>query len=109
MRYTILVVLLLILLAGCLPAPVVPPTPTATIPTPTETSTVTPTPTLTPTATPIPTATPFQDPMSIEYMRAQNYPGSDIVIESELERGANYQRYYASYMSEGLKIYALLK
>lgn len=110
MKHTLLVVLLLILLAGCLPAPVVPPTPTATIPTPTETSTSTPTPppTLTPTVTPIPTATPFQDPMSIEYMRAQKYPGSDIVIESELERGSNYRRYYASYMSEGLKIYALL-
>jgi dipeptidyl aminopeptidase/acylaminoacyl peptidase len=110
MKHTFLVVLLLILLAGCLPAPVVFPTPTATIPTPTETFTSTPTPrpTLTPTTTPIPTATPFQDPMSIEYMRAQKYPGSDIVIQSELEPGANYHRYYAWYESEGLKIYALL-
>ena len=41
-------------------------------------------------------------------MRAQDYPGSDIVIESELERGANYRRYYAWYESEGLKIYGLL-
>jgi dipeptidyl aminopeptidase/acylaminoacyl peptidase len=46
--------------------------------------------------------------MSIEYMRAQKYPGSDIVIQSELEPGANYHRYYAWYESEGLKIYALL-
>jgi dipeptidyl aminopeptidase/acylaminoacyl peptidase len=46
--------------------------------------------------------------MSIEYMRAQKYPGSDIVIQSELERGANYHRYYAWYESEGLKIYGLL-
>jgi dipeptidyl aminopeptidase/acylaminoacyl peptidase len=30
------------------------------------------------------------------------------VIEEELERGANYSRYYAYYLSEGLKIYALL-
>ena len=26
----------------------------------------------------------------------------------ELDRGANYRRYYASYFSEGLRIYALL-
>ncbi len=41
-------------------------------------------------------------------MRRGSYPGSDIVIEQELERGANYRRYYAYYLSEGLKIYALL-
>ena len=41
-------------------------------------------------------------------MRAGSYPGSDIVIEQELDPGANYRRYYVSYLSEGLKIYALL-
>jgi dipeptidyl aminopeptidase/acylaminoacyl peptidase len=41
-------------------------------------------------------------------MRQGSYPGSDIVIEQELDPGANYRRYYASYLSEGLKIYALL-
>ncbi len=46
--------------------------------------------------------------MMIEAMRRLEYPGSDIVIEKELEAGANYRRYYASYLSEGLKIYALL-
>jgi dipeptidyl aminopeptidase/acylaminoacyl peptidase len=46
--------------------------------------------------------------MMIEAMRQLEYPGSDIVIESELEPGINYSRYYASYLSEGLKIYALL-
>ncbi len=46
--------------------------------------------------------------MSIQALRNGQYPGSDIVIEKELERGANYSRYYASYLSEGLKIYALL-
>jgi dipeptidyl aminopeptidase/acylaminoacyl peptidase len=35
-------------------------------------------------------------------------PGSDITIEQELARGVNYRRYYASYMSQDLKIYALL-
>jgi len=46
--------------------------------------------------------------MAIEAMRQTPYPGSDIVIEETLEPGANYQRYYASYKSEGLTIYALL-
>ena len=46
--------------------------------------------------------------MSIAALRNGQFPGSDIVIEKELERGANYSRYYASYLSEGLKIYALL-
>ena len=36
------------------------------------------------------------------------YPGSEIVIEQKLAAGSNYQRYLASYRSEGLKIYALL-
>jgi dipeptidyl aminopeptidase/acylaminoacyl peptidase len=47
-------------------------------------------------------------PLMVEYMRAQEYPGSDIVIEEALAPGANYNRYLASYRSEGLKIYALL-
>jgi dipeptidyl aminopeptidase/acylaminoacyl peptidase len=46
--------------------------------------------------------------MSIEAMRAGSYLGSDIVIEKELAPGSNYRRYYAYYLSEGLKIYALL-
>jgi dipeptidyl aminopeptidase/acylaminoacyl peptidase len=46
--------------------------------------------------------------MYILAMRQTPYPGSDIQIENELERGANYSRYYASYLSEGLKIYGLL-
>jgi dipeptidyl aminopeptidase/acylaminoacyl peptidase len=41
-------------------------------------------------------------------MREAEYPGSDIVIEQTLQPGANYQRYLASYLSEGLKIYGLL-
>ena len=44
----------------------------------------------------------------VEVMRQAEYPGSDIVIEQALQPGANYQRYLASYLSEGLKIYALL-
>ena len=47
-------------------------------------------------------------PLSVEYMRKQTYPGSDITIEQTLPSGGNYQRYTASYKSDGLNIYALL-
>lgn len=46
--------------------------------------------------------------LSIEYMRNQEYPGSELVVEETLTPGSNYQRYLVSYQSEGLKIYALL-
>ena len=46
--------------------------------------------------------------LSIEALRNGEYPGSDIIIEQILESGSNYERYIASYKSEGLKIYALL-
>jgi len=52
-----------------------------------------------------------ENPLSIEYMRAQSAnwrTGSDIKIEETLEPGSNYDRYVVSYQSEGLKIYALL-
>lgn len=81
------------------------PTESAT-PLPTATATATASATDTPSATP--TATPTLHPMTIAAMRQASYPGSDIVIEEELEPGLNYRRYYVSYLSEGLKIYALL-
>jgi dipeptidyl aminopeptidase/acylaminoacyl peptidase len=49
-----------------------------------------------------------EHPLSIEYMREQEYPGSEIVIEEVLEPGSNYSRYIASYKSDGLTIYGLL-
>ena len=71
--------------------PTASPTATATstsIPTPTpsltHTATPTPTPTLTHTATPTPTPTLTPtppDPLDIEFMRREDYPGSDLVIE----------------------------
>jgi uncharacterized protein len=70
------------------------------------TPSVTATPTLTVTATPAPT--PTYHPMSILALRQMEYPGSKITIEKTLEPGVNYKRYYASYLSEGLKIYGLL-
>lgn len=111
-RLLMMVLLSSILLSACQAAPPVAPgaaLPTAialTLPaTPTSTSTPIP---LTLTPSQVPTATPIPHPMSIAALRAGSYPGSEIVIERELERGANYRRYYASYLSEGLKIYALL-
>jgi dipeptidyl aminopeptidase/acylaminoacyl peptidase len=65
-------------------------------------------PTPLPTNTIVPTSTPIPSPMTIESLRAGSYPGSDIVIVEELDKGYNYRRYYAYYLSEGLKIYALL-
>ena len=47
-------------------------------------------------------------PLSIEYLRQQDYSGSELVIEQTLAPGSNYDRYYASYYSEGLKQYGLL-
>jgi dipeptidyl aminopeptidase/acylaminoacyl peptidase len=68
--------------------------------------TLTPLPTLT--ATAVSTATPVPYPLQISAMRARAYPGSDIMIEETLDPGVNYNRYYVSYLSEGLKIYALM-
>jgi dipeptidyl aminopeptidase/acylaminoacyl peptidase len=44
----------------------------------------------------------------IDVMRQQDYPGSEIVVEQMLEAGTNYDRYIASFLSDGFKIYALL-
>jgi fermentation-respiration switch protein FrsA (DUF1100 family) len=84
------------------PTPI--PEPTGT---PTTTPTATPTSTPTQTSTPTPTPTPLH-PLMIEKMRQELYPGSEITIEQTLEPGVNYNRYIASYLSEGFKIYALL-
>ena len=87
-------------------------TATATQPAPTETAAATASPSATPTATHTatgtPTPTPTLHPMTIAAMRQGEYPGSDVIIEATLEPGINYARYRASYLSEGLKIYALL-
>lgn len=46
--------------------------------------------------------------LSIEYIKKQNFPGSNIVFEQKLPAGSNYSQYVVSYKSDGLKIYALL-
>ena len=100
--YWLLVSLILTSCAG--PAsPTVTGTSTATPPTPLLTSKP-----IAQTGTPVFSASPTPHPMSITALRAGSYPGSEIIIEEELDKGSNYGRYYAYYLSEGLKIYALL-
>lgn len=48
------------------------------------------------------------NPLIIQAMRARTYPGSSISIEQTLSPMPTYNRYIASYESDGLKIYALL-
>jgi uncharacterized protein len=57
---------------------------------------------------PLPTPTVTENPLSISFMRNQTYPGSKITIEQTLSSTASYNQYIASYLSDGLKIYALL-
>lgn len=48
------------------------------------------------------------DPLSIVAMRNKKYPGSEIKIQEDLGIVNNYHEYVVSYLSEGLKINALL-
>ena len=82
--------------------------PVAPIQPPVATLTPTLSPTISSSSTPTLTPTPTLPAMSIQAMRAGDYPGSDIFIEKELDQGSNYRRFYTYYLSEGLKIYALL-
>jgi uncharacterized protein len=50
----------------------------------------------------------IEHPLTIESLRNSEYSGSEITIEDELDNGSNYKRFLTSYVSEGLKIYALL-
>lgn len=105
-RAALLIGLALALTAACAGLPARPPAapPAAAVLMPTSLpATFTPIP---PTATPIPT--PTLHPLAIEALRQGSYPGSDVLIEQALTPGVNYSRAIASYMSEGLRIYALL-
>ncbi|OGC45552.1 hypothetical protein A2V49_01065 [candidate division WWE3 bacterium RBG_19FT_COMBO_34_6] len=46
--------------------------------------------------------------MSIDYLRSLKIDSDKLKIEEELTKGSNYNRYIASYISEGNKIYGLL-
>ena len=106
--YRLTFVVLAFLVTACGTAPPA----TSSTPTIVPSATASPLPTANPTettaSTPIPTATPIPHPLEISAMRAREYPGSDIIIEDVLDPGVNYSRYYVSYLSEGLKIYALM-
>ncbi|KKS89654.1 MAG: Dipeptidylaminopeptidase/acylaminoacyl-peptidase [Microgenomates group bacterium GW2011_GWC1_43_11] len=45
----------------------------------------------------LPSILPVDHPLSIETMRKQVYPGSDLVIEETLTPGSNYSQYIAFY------------
>lgn len=47
-------------------------------------------------------------PFSISALREREYLGSEIKLEEKLASGANYNRYLASYQSDGMKIRGLL-
>lgn len=47
-------------------------------------------------------------PLMISEMRKLSYPGSDLVIEQTLPAAGSYNRYIASYKSDGLKIFTYL-
>ena len=40
-------------------------------------------------------------PLDIEALRARDYPASELTIEEMLDPGTNYQRFIASYISDG--------
>ncbi len=77
--------------------------PSATV-TPSPLPSLTPTPSATATETP----TPTPHPMTIAAMRSGSYPGSDLQIIEQLPNGSNYERMIVSYLSEGLRINALM-
>ncbi len=101
---TLLLSIVLLAACGGNPQPIVTATPTPRVPTATAipTSTTLRAPTITPTPTPVP------NPLQIDFMRQQQYPGSDLTMDQALPNGSNYKQYIVSYLSEGLKIYALL-
>jgi fermentation-respiration switch protein FrsA (DUF1100 family) len=83
------------------------------LPTPTLAPDLLPTaaPTLEPTPSPMPSPTPgfvVGNELTIAALLQHSVEGSAITIEQQLENGANYARYIASYLSEGNKIYGLL-
>lgn len=102
-------ILSVLVVSACSQTTATPVTPAATLPQP-QVSVVAPTASLTPppTATFAPSAIPTLFPLAIAAVRQGTYPGSDITIVKELPLGGNYRRYYVYYLSEGLKIYALL-
>ncbi len=73
---------------------------------------LTPTASKTSTMTPSPTATgvvfEVGRELTIDYLRGLEITGGEITLEEKLADGPNYQRYIASYISEGNTLYGLL-
>ena len=105
-------VLLMSITIGCasteLQAVAPPPTETGTAaPSATPPPTLTLTPDIRATNTPIALSdAPF--PLSLDLLRARTFEGSDFEVVRPLTPGVNYDQYVVSYLSDGLKIYALL-
>ena len=72
--------------------------------TPTAAATASPAATATPTASPTPTAHPLQ----IRWLRERRYPADALLTEAVLPPAAGYDRSVVSYLSDGLRIRALL-
>lgn len=85
-------------------------TPTAAMPTPDiPTATASPLPTDTPTAIP-PTATPYPlAGVTLDGLRARQYPGGPVQVLQTLETTATYTRYFISYPSDGLAITGIMQ
>ena len=79
-------------------------------PTPTRQNTPTPTSSSTASRSRSVTATPFPfgKELTLSYLRELEIEGSEITIEDKLSPGIGYQRYLASYLSEGYRINGLL-
>ncbi len=102
-------------LAGCQqaaqPAPISTPVSSITAPSPITGGTLPSTPVPPSPASTVPTASPTSgaySPLTIAAMRAKSYPGSDLSIVQTLPPGSNYNRYIASYQSDGLTLFGLL-
>ena len=52
--------------------------------------------------------TTIANPLTIKAMRERDYPGSEIIIDQKLTSKSKYEQFVTSYLSDGLKIYALL-
>ncbi len=57
---------------------------------------------------PAPSPTVSLNPLQIEAIKARSYPGSALTIEQNLGNQGGYTNQIVSYLSDGLKIYALM-
>jgi len=85
----------------------------ASLPAPAPTAPATPSasPTSTPLPTPIPSPIPTPDPLGVtlDALRARQYPGGPVEILRTLETTDAYTRYYIAYPSDGLRITGIMQ